>query len=348
MKTAWTTAVAIALSVVCAPAGAQSLVDAAKRAEEKRKSGPATGVTFDERDVNPQISAREVLGYQIDEQRWKVFVTADHRVMDAIEKDATLYSRLEMLRANSARMIERFLLREPTLLKTLKASGTDAREYAYTSVAIGFAMAIIASNPGPEIFEQLPDATKANVAFVRAHEAEIKPLLARGERLRDSAVKARGADRPAEAGPDPGGAVLTRKTPVRGAAAYELDEVRWRRFVAADRLVAGVFERDPALYARIAQPLDAEDGERLVGLILAEPAVVKALLAADTSPHEYAHTSLAITLAAMMAFDNPSRALVEQATPAVKANVAFVRAHEREVRDQIARNRALAARMGKK
>lgn len=183
MTTAWTAAAALAMAFVSAAGGAQSLADAAKKAEETRKTNPVTPITFDERDVNPTVAARELLGYEINEERWTKFAAADNRIMAAMEKDAALYSRLEMLRANSARMVERFLLREPSLLKVLEAAGTDAHEYAYTSVAIGVAMAIIANDPGPTTFEQLPEATRANVAFVRQRDSEIKELLERGQRL---------------------------------------------------------------------------------------------------------------------------------------------------------------------
>ena len=189
MKTAWTASVAIAMSFVSVCAGAQSLVDAARRAEDSRKANTATPIAFDERDVNPSVAARELLGYQIDDDRWAKFVAADNRIMSVMEKDAALYGRLEMLRANSARMIERFLMREPTLLKALQASGTDAHEYAYTSVAIGVALAFIANDPGPTVFEGLPEATKANIAFVRLREKEIKELLQRGQELQQKMSK---------------------------------------------------------------------------------------------------------------------------------------------------------------
>lgn len=189
MNAAWTATLALVVSVVCAPAAAQSLVDAAKRAEAGRKSNSGAAVTFDERDVNPAMAARELLVFEISEQRWKTYVAADNRVMDVMEKEPALYGRLEMLRASSPRMIERFLLREPDLVAALQASGTDAHEYAYTSVAIGLALAINAGNPDPAVLERLPQATKANMAFVLAHDAEIKGLLARGERVRVLAAK---------------------------------------------------------------------------------------------------------------------------------------------------------------
>jgi hypothetical protein len=204
MRSACTAAAAVALSLVCTSATAQGLVDAAKRADESRKTSSAKPITFDERDVNPTLAAREVLEFEISEDRWKKFVDADNRIMTVMEKDTALYGRLESLRANSARMIERFLVREPSLLKVLQAAGTDAHEYAYTSVAIGVAMAVIASDPGPQVLEQLPEATKANIAFVRAHEGEIKPLLARGERLREKVHDRGSADRPMDAQPQSG------------------------------------------------------------------------------------------------------------------------------------------------
>jgi hypothetical protein len=189
MKSPWTAAAAVALAFVSAPTGAQSLVDTARRAEDSRKTSSAKPVTFDERDVNPLLAAREVLDYQISEDRWKKFVDADKRIMSVMENDRALYGRLEALRANSARMIERFLMREPSLLKVLQACGTEAHEYAYTSVAIGVAMALIASDPGPQALEQMPEATRTNLEFVRLREKEVKELLERGQQLQEKMLQ---------------------------------------------------------------------------------------------------------------------------------------------------------------
>ena len=350
MKSAWTAAAAVALVLVCTPASAQGLVDAAKRADESRKTSSGTEIRFDERDVNPALAAREVLGYRINEQRWNAYLAADNRVMDAMEKDLALYTRLEALRASNARMIERFFLREATLLKALEASSMDAHEYAYTSVAIGVSMAVIANDPGPEALQQLPDATKTNIAFVRAHEGEIKQLLARGERLRDRAAQADGIDRTG-AGFLGGGSVaatLKGSGAIPRTFAYRLDEVNWQRYLAADKLVVAVIEKNPTLFGRLKRE-DLADGDDLAGALenvfAAEPEIVKALQSVGSNPREYARTQVALAVAAVFTFANPPPELVANANPVVKANMAFVRAHEREVQEQIARGQALVARM---
>ena len=177
MKAAWTATVAMTLSLVCTEAGAQSLVDAAKRAEEHRKTSTTEAIAFDERDVNPRAAAHEILSYDVNDARWKKFLAANQRIDKAMARDAALRDRFQMLKPTGARMIERFVLREPALLEAIERSGTDAHEYAYTAVAIGFALAIIASDPGPEVYDQLPEATKANVTFVRGREQEIRELF---------------------------------------------------------------------------------------------------------------------------------------------------------------------------
>ena len=233
----------MALCRVCAPAGAQGLVDAAKRAEESRKANTKDPIAFDERDVNPLLAAREILEYQIDEKRWAAYVTADNRVMDVMEKDLTLYRRLELLRANNARMIERFLMREPALLKVLGASGFDAHEYAYTSLSIGLALALIANDPGPDIFEQLPSATKANIAFVRAHDEEIKRLLARGERLKQRAEKALAAGETAAGKPADATLVKPEGVKTPRLSAFAVDEAIGKKFVGAALVVMAAVEK---------------------------------------------------------------------------------------------------------
>lgn len=178
MKTAWTAAAAIALVSVSAAAGAQSLVDAAKRAEDSRKTSSGVPLIFDARDVDPKAAAHEIFGYEITEERWKKFLAANKLINAVMVNDQALFARFQALRINSARMIERFYLREPALLKVLEATGTNAHDQAYTAVATGVAIAVIAADPGPAVFEQLSDTTKVNVAFVRAHIDEAQDLLA--------------------------------------------------------------------------------------------------------------------------------------------------------------------------
>ena len=359
MHVAWTAAAAMALCLVCAPAGAQGLVDAAKRAEDSRKANTKAPITFDERDVNPLLAAREILEYQIDEKRWPAYVAADNRVMDVMEKDLTLYRRLEVLRASSARMIERFLLREPPLLKALQVSGTDAHEYAYTSLAIGVAIALIANDPGPDVFDQLPEATKANLAFVRAHDEDIRRLVGRGERLKAHAEKLPSepkASTPAEvAGTPPVKAAPAKGKSVPRLSAFSVDDAKWRRFVAADKLVMDAVEKEPRLLAEMKKVnLFDDDPDETVQtierLIAAEPVLTAAVKAAGSDPREYAYTQMAITIAATLAFADPPppAGIVENAPEAVKANITFVRARQRDVEEQTARNLAFRDRLEKR
>ncbi|HEV3486836.1 MAG TPA: hypothetical protein VG106_15600, partial [Vicinamibacterales bacterium] len=343
MPATWTAAAAMALSLVCAPVCAQGLVDAAKRAEESRKANATQPFTFDERDVNPLLAAREILSFQIDEKRWPAYVTADHRVMDVMEKDLALYGRLELLRATNARMIERFLLREPSLVKALKASGMTPHDYAYTSLALGVALAFVANDPGPQVMEQLPEATKANLAFVRAHDEEIKKLLVRGQQIKARAERlaarkdaSAGATKSADAAAKAatGDADKGSRAPDKAAprlSRYAVDEPRWRRFLAADKLVMEAVEKEPRLFAELRKLnlFDDDPDESVVSierLIATEPALSAAVKAAGSDPREYAYTQMAITVAATLAFADPPPppGIIENAPAAVKANLAFV------------------------
>ena len=363
MPATWTAAAAMALSLVCAPVCAQGLVDAAKRAEESRKANATQPFTFDERDVNPLLAAREILSFQIDEKRWPTYVTADNRVMDVMEKDLALYGRLELLRATNARMIERFLLREPSLLKALQASNMTAHDYAYTSLALGVALAFVANDPGPQLLEQLPEATKANLAFVRAHDEEIKKLLLRGQQIKARAERlaarkdASSSAKPAEAAPKTatGNADKGSSAPAPRLSRYAVDEPCWRRFLAADKLVMEAVAKEPRLFAELTKLnlFDDDPDESVVNierLIAAEPALTAAVKAAGSDPREYAYTQMAITIAATLAFADPPPppGIIENAPAAVKANLAFVRAREKEVTEQNARNLAFKERMEKR
>jgi hypothetical protein len=134
-----------------------------------------------------------------------------------------------------------------------------------------------------------------------------------------------------------------------------VDEPRWRRLLAADKLVMQAAEKEPRLYEAMKKLnlLDEDPDEAVQVLerfIAGEPALVAAVTAGGSTPQEYAYTQMAITVAAtLLAADPPPPAnLMENAPRAVKANFAFVRAHQREVDEQHTRNVAFQQRMEKR
>jgi hypothetical protein len=179
-----------AMVLLLAPAArAQSLGEAAKRAKEQQKASPGGVYKLDDHDVNPRLAAQEVLDYEVTAERWRRFTAADVWVDRALEKDAALMERLTRLKADTARSLERFLAREPELVKAITAGGSDPHEYAFTTVALSVAM-ILGDNPQVMAdASQLPAPTQANLAFIKAHEQEIKAMVARSLRIRAASEK---------------------------------------------------------------------------------------------------------------------------------------------------------------
>ena len=112
---------------------------------------------------------------------------------------------------------------------------------------------------------------------------------------------------------------------------FTLDQARWQRFVAADRLVAQALQRDPAALARL-QGLQATSIRALERFLQREPALLAAVTAAGASAHEYAYTQLAVGLALALSKRPDSAPLLQTFPEAVKANIAFLQTHERDVK----------------
>jgi thiol-disulfide isomerase/thioredoxin len=168
----------VLVAVVCCAraAEAQSLAEAAKRAEEARKAAGATTVTFDMRDVDPSLARQELMAFRLDEAAWTRFLAADRAVAAALKGDADVLQRFQALEAESIRALEKFIFRERPLLEAVTSSGSDAREFASTHLAV--LLALKEGRGAPGSVDTLPPAIRANVAFVASHEREVKTLAA--------------------------------------------------------------------------------------------------------------------------------------------------------------------------
>ena len=193
-----------ALAVVwLGPSGAagQSLAEAARESAERKKARASSTVVFDERDLNPALARDEVYAFTLDDARWERFVVAERAVAGAVEKDPTIVTRLERMRASSVRSLERFVQREPSLVEALSSVGVEPYEYTYTQLALVLAIAEIGS--APDRLEELPSAVRANVGFLKSRRAEVERMARRlahlNVRLAPPPTAAVRADAPAAA-----------------------------------------------------------------------------------------------------------------------------------------------------
>ena len=175
---------ALALCVLAAAAAdAQSLGDAARKAQEGRKADSRSSLVFDERDLDPDAAQEELLAFSIDDARWRRFIAADRAVAAALARDPAVLGRLQNLRATSVRALERFLQREPLLRAALDGAGADAHEYAFTQLAIGLVTALQKRPDAAFVLQTMPEAVVANVAFLKARAHELTTVAVPSEAL---------------------------------------------------------------------------------------------------------------------------------------------------------------------
>lgn len=168
------TAVVVLTSAL--PANAQSLAEAARRAEEARKANGATAVTFDARDVDPMLARQELLGIELDGELWQRFLAADRAVAAALAGDAAARRRFEALEVSSIRAMERFLQKERPLAEAIAASGGDLHDFASAHLAVVLAKRERAASTLDAAL--LPRAVRANIAFITARDREVRRLAA--------------------------------------------------------------------------------------------------------------------------------------------------------------------------
>lgn len=158
-----------ALMVVCPVAiHAQSLGELARKIEESRKAAGEGSVTFDERDLNPELARQDLLSFRLDPLRWLRFVEVDRHIAAALKEDPAVVRRLEWLNYTSLRSVGRFFQREPVIARLLQGANLDPQEYASTYLATKLA------------FSSLPDAlaptVRANAAFLKTRQHETRAL----------------------------------------------------------------------------------------------------------------------------------------------------------------------------
>jgi hypothetical protein len=128
---------------------------------------------------------------------------------------------------------------------------------------------------------------------------------------------------------------------------YEITQERWRAYQAATIWVAQALEKDPALMERMTG-LKAHTVRGFERFVLREPALVAALKAAGSNPHDYAYTHIAILAALVVHAQHLPPELKANLPQAFRANLDFVALHEQELKEMMTvLQMEMKARMGK-
>ena len=114
-------------------------------------------------------------------------------------------------------------------------------------------------------------------------------------------------------------------------AHFEVTQERWTRFRAADLRVGLELTKDAALTARL-DALNPDTVRGMVRFINKEPVLAAAIKAAGSDPEEYSYTCIALLAAMIVSVDRPAPEVYAQLPAAMRANVALVEKHEKEVR----------------
>ena len=165
------------LLVAAAPrADAQSLGEAARRAEQGRRNPSPSTLVFDARDLAPSVAEQELRDFAITEARWRRYVAADRQVGAALMRDPALLGRLKGLQATSVLALERFFKREPALAAALASSGADAHEFAFTQMSVGAVLSLQSTSDPQRALDDAPEQVAANAAFLKTRGGEVQAL----------------------------------------------------------------------------------------------------------------------------------------------------------------------------
>jgi thiol-disulfide isomerase/thioredoxin len=109
----------------------------------------------------------------------------------------------------------------------------------------------------------------------------------------------------------------------------QIDAASWSRFLGGDRAISTVLQGDAALLQRF-RALDVSTVRAFERFLQSDRSLAGALKTAGVSPREYAGTHLAMALAIQEGRGAP--AAMAALPPAVRANIAFVGSHQRDVK----------------
>jgi hypothetical protein len=161
---------------------AQSLADAARRAEEQRQQAPADTPAFTDRDLvagGVTESNREALNLVLTPQLLQRYASARTALLQAMVKSPGLASQVvgAMRRAGQRGVdgLEHEYATIPLAVDAIRAAQMDVHSYTVTETAFMIAVGVLAGKLSPPATAGATVAT--NVAFLQSHQQDVAMWL---------------------------------------------------------------------------------------------------------------------------------------------------------------------------
>lgn len=177
MKTLALVAV-VAVTFVPVSAGAQGLAEAARRAEDSRKTGSSARVLTDKDLPNEATVAEQEIGaHELTDRNFQAFMNTRRAYVKMLLADAPLRGRMQarMVQAKSIDSAIAVWSGEESVLALIRDNGTNPREFLLTELAVAQAVVVLKKTTHQGVpSDGLPPTVVRNVAFVRSHITEIE------------------------------------------------------------------------------------------------------------------------------------------------------------------------------
>jgi hypothetical protein len=156
---------------------AQSLADAAKRAEQQRQAHPDGGRSFTDRDLPQTVSSNnsEVLGLDLTLPLLQRYAAVRTAILREMVKSPDMLGRLQAATGTATIAgVERVYASEPSAVQAISAGAMTTHEYVITETAFMAAVGVLAGKLPASATQN--GTIGANVEFLKGHQHEIETL----------------------------------------------------------------------------------------------------------------------------------------------------------------------------
>jgi hypothetical protein len=181
MRTVIILAAAVGALLAASPGGAQSLADAARRAEEQHQQAGAGTPSFTDRDLTAAGGLvegnREAMSLTLTLPRLQQYAGARTAMLRAMVQSPDLTRQIRSAVGRGARRgvdgLEQEYATIPAVVNAMQASQMSVHDYAVTEVAFTAAVGVLA---GKLPLAGAPGTVGANVDFLKSHQQEVERL----------------------------------------------------------------------------------------------------------------------------------------------------------------------------